>query len=483
MDDAVRDEILWLQFFVKSLQQDVAALSHAVQDRDRQIHKLQEENRLLRQRLSEQQPSSAPSSSSGPPPFIKAAVAKHRCKQPGRKAGHAADLRPPPKVDCTVEVPLPNNADGCPACPHCQGVLRKFKRHQRLVEDLVPAHVRVTRYRTRSGYCPRCRQRVESRHPEQPPAADVPHGQVGLNTLATVAVLRLVNRLPFRQITQVLADLSGLRLCAGAVAKQIQRLGAWLGGEYEQLKCRLRASTAVHADETHWRTAGHNRWLWTVCDPRHTLYHVDESRGGKVIRGLLGSAFGGTLVSDFYSAYNTVDCPQQKCLAHLLTELKETANRSPPFARGRFYRRCRRLAKDLLHHKTRWDELDDATYTRLGHRLEQRLGNLAAEHLRDKDADTRRLAGRLSRHSDQLTVFLWQREIDGTNNAAERALRPIVVSRKISGGSRSAVGANSMAAVASVLRSARQQGRDVLETLRQLLINCWADKPPGLMLN
>ncbi len=342
--------------------------------------------------------------------------------------------------------------------------------------------MRVTRYRTRSGWCPCCHRRVESRHPEQPPPADVPHAQVGVNALATIAVLRLENRLPLRQVSRVLADLPRLRLCAGAVAKQLQRLGGWLADEWEQLKRRVRGSDAVHADETTWRTAGRNDWLWTICDPRHTLYHVDRSRGGKVIRRLLGGAFGGTLVSDFYSAYNTVNCKQQKCVTHLQRELRDVAARSPPFAAGRFYRRCKRLAKDLLGHKKRWDELDDQTYTRLARRLEQRLAELAAAHRRDADPDVRRLAERLSRHRQELTAFLWERAVEGTNNAAERALRPIVVARKISGGSRSEAGARATAIVASVLRTARQQGRDVLQTLRQLLMNCWAGREPGMLL-
>ena len=87
----------------------------------------------------------------------------------------------------------------------------------------------------------------------------------------------------------------------------------------------------------------------------------------------------------------------------------------------------------------------------------------------------------MQRHQRQLTAFLWDRHLDGTNNAAERALRPAVVMRKITGGSRSPAGAAAWAVVASVLRTARQQGRDVLGTLKQLLMDCWAGKKPRLL--
>jgi hypothetical protein len=304
---------------------------------------------------------------------------------------------------------------------------------------------------------------------------------LGLNTLATAALLRVDNRLPFRQVAGVVADVLKLRACPGAMARQLQRLCRWLGGEYERLKTRLRRGKVVHADETGHRTSGHNGWLWTVVDRRHTLYHVDKSRSGKVIRGLLGERFGGTLVCDFYGGYDAMRCRKQRCNTHLLRELKDTARDSPGFAAGDFHRRAKRLVKDLLKLKGRWDELDDNAYTARACRLEDRLEQLAAAFVADSDPDVRRLAGRLSRYRRELTAFLWDAHVDGTNNAAERALRPAVVFRKITGGSRSTAGAQAWATLASICRTARQQGRDVLGTLKTLIERSWAGREPGFL--
>ena len=92
-----------------------------------------------------------------------------------------------------------------------------------------------------------------------------------------------------------------------------------------------------------------------------------------------------------------------------------------------------------------------------------------------------RLAARLRKHEKGLTVFLWEDAVDGTNNAAERALRPAVVMRKITGGSRSERGARATAILMSVLRTARQQNRPLFETIKTLLMNAWAGKNPGLL--
>src|SRR5207247_5579863 len=175
---------------------------------------------------------------------------------------------------------------------------------------------------TRSGYCPNCRKRTESRASEQPPASNLPHGQLGINALTTAAILRVRHRLPFRQIAQLLMDLPGLRISAAAIVKQVKRLARWLDGKYRELIRRLRASAHVNADETGWRIDGKNFWLWAFTDPTFTLFHVDASRGGKVPLKLLGKLFDGTVTCDFYSAYDRLSGKKQRCLTHLMREVE-----------------------------------------------------------------------------------------------------------------------------------------------------------------
>ena len=445
---------------------------------EERVGKLEAENRRLRRRVKELTAAARDGQGLGvaaPPPFVKP-PARGRRKRPGRKKGHPAALRPvPDHVDVHQDVPLPRDDAGRAACPHCNCSLSEVTGHERLVEDIVPSKVVVTCYHTASGYCAMCRRRVESRAPEQPPAANLPHGQLGLNALATAAVLRVVHRLPFGQVVRVLADLPGLTVSAGAVARQLQRLGGWLDPYYERVKLALRASPRVNGDETGWRTNGRNGYLWTLTDERHTLYHVDQRRSGEVVEKLLGRAFDGTLTADFYGAYHRLECPKQRCLAHLLRELRDTADKHPAFAAGTFHRRCRRLVRDMLKLKRKWDEVDDPTYTRRAHRIEDRLEQLAKAEYDEPHAA--RLAKRLHKHRAELTRFLWDKDLGGTNNAAERALRPAVVMRKITGGSRSAEGAEAWAKLASLMRTASQQGRNVLETVKQLLTEHWAGQP------
>ena len=56
------------------------------------------------------------------------------------------------------------------------------------------------------------------------------------------------------------------------------------------------------------------------------------------------------------------------------------------------------------------------------------------------------------------------------------------MARKISGGSRSAAGAAAWATLATLMRTAGQQGRNVLAVVRQLLTDAWAGREPLALL-
>ena len=202
--------------------EELVALVGELRDR---VAVLERENADLRRRLEEKTPPPAP------PPFVKPSLPpRGKRKKPGRPEGHPPALRPPPpEIHQEVAVPLPEDGDsGECLCPRCRGELADLKDHERVVEEIVPATVRVTRYHTRSGYCKHCEKRVESRHAEQPPPADLPHAQLGLNALAIAAALKHDAGLPYRKVAGVLKDLCGLSV--SATGRWSSRCGGWRGG-------------------------------------------------------------------------------------------------------------------------------------------------------------------------------------------------------------------------------------------------------------
>ena len=445
------------------------------------------ENKRLKQKLADLTEKLRQKPKPAVPSFVKANVPAREQKTPGRKKGHPAALRPmPQKIDVHEQVNVPIDNFGKACCPQCRSQLAEVEHHERIVEELIPQKVRVTCYHTTSGWCPCCRKRMESRAQNQPPAADLPHAQLGLNALATAMMMRVCYRLPLRQITRLFLQLPGLKISPGAIVKQIKRVAKWMEKQYQRLKLVLRAAGVVHADETGWRINGKNGYLWTLTTADQkpcTLYHVDRSRGAQVIVDLLGQAFGSgkdqTLVSDFYAVYDQFDSFQQKCLTHLLRELRDTIAKRPELADHAFFKRCKKLVQDMLRLKKRRKQLKRSDYDHRVQLVERRLEQLAAQQW--DDADANRLTRRLSKYRTRLTTFLHKPEVDGTNNAAERAIRPAVVMRKITGGSRSEAGAKAWAILASVMRTAEQQGRNVLETIKTLLRAEWAGKDIALL--
>jgi hypothetical protein len=163
----------------------------------------------------------------------------------------------------------------------------------------------------------------------------------------------------------------------------------------------------------------------------------------------------------------------------LLRELRNTIAKRPELATHAFFKRCKRLVQDMLRLKKRHGKMKAADYWRRVERVEKRLEELSRQQWNDLDAD--RIGGRLRKYRTRLTTFLHKKNVDGTNNAAERALRPAVVMRKITGGSRSDEGAKAWAILASVMRTAEQQGKNVLETIKTLLRAEWAGKDIALL--
>src|SRR4029453_6355226 len=83
---------------------------------------------------------------------------------------------------------------------------------------------------------------------------------------------------------------------------------------------QIRASPHVHADETGWREAGRNGYAWTFSTPT-ARYFVRGGRTKAVVHTVLGDAFSGTLLSDFYAAYDHYPGLKQRYWAHLLRDI------------------------------------------------------------------------------------------------------------------------------------------------------------------
>jgi hypothetical protein len=84
----------------------------------------------------------------------------------------------------------------------------------------------------------------------------------------------------------------------------------------------------IHVDETMTSIEGNTAYIWVITNLEQVAYFYTETREGDKIQALLKD-FKGVLVSDFYAAYDSIKCPQQKCLIHLIRDLNDDLIQEP----------------------------------------------------------------------------------------------------------------------------------------------------------
>ena len=250
------------------------------------------------------------------------------------------------------------------------------------------------------------------------------------------------------------------------------RLAEIFGGWYRQIGESVKESGVVNADETGWRVLGKTHWLWCFCSDNATYYQIDQSRGSPALTKFFTEAIAGTLVTDFWGAYNRVQCGgRQKCLPHLFRELDSTSERDLSEVWRGFHKKLRRLLKDGLRLAKRERELDGETYLLRRYRLDERLTELLESWKETSNRNVLRILKRLRRHREEIFTFLDPEngDVPSDNNRAEREIRPAVIMRKNSNGNQSERGAATQAVLMTVFRTLRRRSHDPLAEIVKAL--------------
>jgi hypothetical protein len=395
------------------------------------------------------------------PPFVKPARQAKQGRGARKRRGQGFGRRrmAPTRV---VEHALA----ACPDCGTALGGGEVVRRRQ--VLHLPPAPVEVVEHVARRRVCPGCGRA----HTPPLDLGEAVFGQQRLSadTLAYIAALRAVGRLPLRAIQWLLAARHGLRLSLGGLVGALRAVADRAAPALEDLRERVRGSPVVQADETGWREGGAHGYAWFFGGPTLRYFRHDAGRGGAVVAEVLGEAFAGTLVSDFYAGYNRYIGPHQRCWAHLLRDVHDLRAAHPGDAGVAAW-------ADSLHalyHEAKREaarDLDEAARRTARDGLERRLAALCQPYWApDCAAPQATLCRRIDLFLDELLTFVADPAVPADNNLAERSLRPLVIARKVSGGTRSAEGSRVRMALASLCATWLAQGRDPLlacqETLR-----------------
>jgi transposase len=359
-------------------------------------------------------------------------------------------------------------------CPDCGYLLRgqSIARTREVIDLPPPPPVVVTEHQVLKRYCPVCQC-------WQVPSPDwsgqvLGQGRLGVGLVSLLAYLRTEARLPVRTIQEYLATLHQAHLSVGAIVDLLARLRAVTAAERDALLAQARASPIAHMDETGWREEGQNGYVWGLVTPGpHAVryYHYDHSHAGAVAMDLLGD-FDGHLSTDFSGAYNAYRGKHQRCWTHLLRDLHDLktahADDGEVIAWAQDVRALYDEAQTALrgpppltppHREVLYRQLEDRAHV---------LG-LAHAGAANKAHPCHALGHRLLRHQGELFQFVRVPGLSADNNAAERMLRPLVITRKISGGSRTPAGTATRMALSTLFGTWKARGLNTFHACLSLL--------------
>jgi predicted RecB family nuclease len=356
----------------------------------------------------------------------------------------------------TCHFPVPS------CCPRCKATkIRACERYSKIVRDLKFTRSGIKRWIVKYSFdrylCPSCQATFLSQQRPWTRSKYGPHLVAYL--LYNIIELRFAQR----SVTDSLNSLFGLQLLPGSVNSLKARAAQCYRDTYSRILKRITEGILVHADETKISVGGKDAFVWVLTNLEEVVYFYSPTREGRTIEALL-QGFAGVLVSDFYAAYESIKCPQQKCLIHLIRDLNDDLLKQPfdeelkEFARE-FAVLVRVIVEtiDQFGLKTRFLRRHLSSVERFYERLAER------DYRTDIGAKWKR---RFEKNRDKLFTFLRYDGIPWNNNNAEHAIKAVAKLRTTIGGTTSEKGIRDFLTLLSICQTCHYKGASFLDFLR-----------------
>lgn len=290
-----------------------------------------------------------------------------------------------------------------------------------------------------------------------------PLAKIGSEVAAFALYLVMELHVSQRAVAKMLNLLFDLRLNLPAIHDQKAKVADTYKETYESLLDKIISGGLIHADETKVNIKGQSAYVWVITCLEEVVYFFTETREGDTILTLLEN-FKGVLVSDFYAAYDSIECPQQKCLIHLIRDLNDDLLKQP------FNEELKGLVKEF------------AVLLRPMVETVDRFG-LKAHFLRKHKVFVERFYKELSKRDYQSEIAIYYRkrfdknrdklftflDYDGVpwnNNNAEHAIKAFAVLRRVIGGTSTEKGIREYLTLLSICETCKYKGISFLDFLR-----------------
>ena len=478
---------------LREVREREAALTAEHDALQRRNAELQRENQSLKRRLNVRNGKESPFGEGGAPsmnrPFRANSPQEKQDRKGGARQGHEGHGRRR-FAESGVEVKQETCLDTSVHAPCCKDMaLSKIGERVREYDRYIPARTEHVVSRLGIFKCRACGKVVYAR------PADVLKRMSYSNTfLAAGAVRHYVHGHTAGDVERELG------VGEGAFFSMMDMVAARLLPAFEEIRLETARQFNVHVDETSWWTDGVKGYSWVFHNRNVELHLFPGTRSSSVPAEFFGYAAGkgtpapadggergtGTapakrtpleecrahegktvVTSDRFSGYSPLDVRHQYCFEHLKRDLKRLRDDSPGNDEvRRFHDQLRPLLAEsmgLCADKA----MPDGEYYGKAQELKEKMRAIVFAEARDHGVQGYQNIWR--QKWDSLFAWVEDRRIRCDNNAAERAIRPTVIARKISMGSQGAKGARNREIITSVLMTVRIRGEDPYQWLVNLL--------------
>ena len=304
-------------------------------------------------------------------------------------------------------------------------------------------------------------------------------GLLGADISAAVAFMKGGCHMSYTTIQQFFRQLIQLDVSRGLLCKATQKVSLSLQPAYQQLAERLPQEPQIGVDETGHHDEGKLHWTWCFDTSDYSLFRIAKSRGSQVLEEMLGSDFDGLICADYWGAYRKYarlfDVRVQYCLAHLIREIRFLAEHGVKKL-SRWGNLLLEWLKKLFRTLHRRQKLTARGFLRSLERIKE--GFLRRMRRPPDHVLARKLARRFrGRAAEAYFRFLTEPGLEPTNNGTERQIRPVVIDRRITQGTRGEAGMRWCERIWTILASCKKQNRNVFDFIHQSLLANWANNP------
>jgi hypothetical protein len=370
------------------------------------------------------------------------------------KKRHKARSIPYP-VNTTIEC---SRDTYCPKCKNSN--IYRYGRMEKIVHDLKFSRTGIKRWIVRFTYnryyCRECKDTFVSQH--RPLTK-----RFGWQLLAYAVYQIIELNIPQRTVASSLNQLFDFHMNRSEIHRQKVRAAQFYESTYEGIINKIVNGSLVHADETKIHIERKTAFVWVITNLEEVVYFYTHTREGELIQELL-SKFKGVLVSDFYAAYDSINCPQQKCLIHIIRDLNDDLLKQP--FNEEFKEMAQGFASLLKHIIETVDRFGLKSYFLGKHKLlVERFYKTLLKREYNSDVAIK-WKKRFNKNRDRLFTFLDYDGVPWNNNNAEYAIKAFARLRRVIAGTSSDKGIREYLILLSICETCKYKGVNFLDFLR-----------------